>query len=271
MRKHNILSIIIFTSFLVSISINSLSEDFKVDTHRGEQETVKPSVLNYLLEWVIGPPSNFIGKNSNWIGIDRSGKHFAKEYERDELDRRPLGNTTMPGLFPRDEFARQHDIQDWVNWHSHAGSEVRVEGPDGRVEYYTSQGTNSGKHNWWVIGRWFGFGRGDDLWRPTAKHPERVIQLDDLRKQFPINNNPNQAISSEGEVHIHPFYWKKDDFPPPPPPPPPPPFMSGRGGIGGVEMDPQPSSAGKGGSDVRDQVLKSRPSPDSLSWPIQTP
>lgn len=248
MRKPNILSIIIFTSFLVSIGI----------------------AKSNLEEQVFGPLLNFIGKNSNWIGIDRSGKHFAKEYERDERNRRPLGNTTIPGLFPGDEFARQHDIQDWVNWHSPAGSEVRVEGPDGRVEYYTSQGSESREHNSWVFKRWFGFERGD-LWRPTAKHPERVIQLEDLRKRFPINKNPNQGISSEGEVHIDPFYWKKDDFPPPPPPPPPPPFMSGGGGIAGVEMDPQPSSAGKGGSDVRDQVLKSRPSPDSLSWPIQTP
>ena len=40
---------------------------------------------------------------------------------------------------------------------------------------------------------------------------------------------------------------------------------------GGVYMTPQPKSAGKGGSDVRDEVLKSKPSEDSLSWPINIP
>lgn len=38
---------------------------------------------------------------------------------------------------------------------------------------------------------------------------------------------------------------------------------------GGVLMAPQPESAGKGGSEVRDEVLKSKPSGDSLSWPIK--
>lgn len=37
---------------------------------------------------------------------------------------------------------------------------------------------------------------------------------------------------------------------------------------GGVYMAPQPESAGKGGSEVRDEILKSKPSGDSLSWPV---
>jgi len=77
---------------------------------------------------------------------------------------------------------------------------------------------------------------------------------------------------------------KLGDFPPGPPPPPPvieplpgdtapyTPLGDGDGNNrGGVYMAPEPESAGKGGSEMRDQVLKSRPSNDSLSWPVQLP
>jgi len=40
---------------------------------------------------------------------------------------------------------------------------------------------------------------------------------------------------------------------------------------GGVFVSPQPENVGKGGSELRDEVLKSKPSGDSLSWPIKIP
>lgn len=40
---------------------------------------------------------------------------------------------------------------------------------------------------------------------------------------------------------------------------------------GGVFMSPQPESVGKGGSELRDEVLKSKPSGDTLSWPVRIP
>jgi hypothetical protein len=40
---------------------------------------------------------------------------------------------------------------------------------------------------------------------------------------------------------------------------------------GGVWIDPQPESIGKGGADIQERTLDSRPSEDSLSWPIPSP
>jgi len=74
-------------------------------------------------------------------------------------------------------------------------------------------------------------------------------------------------------------YGKLGDFPPgPPPPPPPPPLPSdviphrpSDDGPGGVYIAPTPSKMGKGGTEVREKVLKSRPSDDALSWPVEIP
>jgi hypothetical protein len=41
-----------------------------------------------------------------------------------------------------------------------------------------------------------------------------------------------------------------------------------QGDYGGVHIDPTPEKAGRGGSELRDKALKSRPSGDSLSWPV---
>lgn len=40
---------------------------------------------------------------------------------------------------------------------------------------------------------------------------------------------------------------------------------------GGVWIDPKPSKAGKGGAETKKKVLKSRPSDDTLSWPVEIP
>jgi len=40
---------------------------------------------------------------------------------------------------------------------------------------------------------------------------------------------------------------------------------------GGVYIAPTPSKMGKGGTEVREKVLKSRPSDDALSWPVEIP
>lgn len=40
-------------------------------------------------------------------------------------------------------------------------------------------------------------------------------------------------------------------------------------GVGGVWIDPKPSSAGKGGSETKKKVLKSRPSEDTLYWDVK--
>lgn len=38
--------------------------------------------------------------------------------------------------------------------------------------------------------------------------------------------------------------------------------------LSGVSIAPQPEAVGKGGSELRDEILKSKPSGDSLSWPV---
>ena len=42
-------------------------------------------------------------------------------------------------------------------------------------------------------------------------------------------------------------------------------------GCGGVYIAPTPSKMGKGGTEVREKVLQSRPSDDALSWPVKIP
>lgn len=61
-------------------------------------------------------------------------------------------------------------------------------------------------------------------------------------------------------------YYKNNGGTPPPPPPPPPGQK-----VGGVCIDPNPSNAGKGGSEIKKGTINSRPSNDSLSWPIEIP
>ena len=57
------------------------------------------------------------------------------------------------------------------------------------------------------------------------------------------------------------------DTPPPPPPPPPPPSPS----ISGVYIAPSLSKAGKINTEIKEKILKSRPSNDAISWPIELP
>lgn len=59
-------------------------------------------------------------------------------------------------------------------------------------------------------------------------------------------------------------YYNNANFPPPPPSPP------GQK-VDGVCADPKPSSVGKGGSAIKKETINSRPSNDSLSWPIDIP
>ncbi|MGR3303713.1 MAG: hypothetical protein ACUZ8I_14605 [Candidatus Scalindua sp.] len=204
-----------------------------------DRQTFSPMSKLDLIERVFGPLTKFIGKGSRWIGIDLSGGHEAEKYERDILNRRPLGNTTLSGLSYWDKLARQHDIQDWVNWHAPPGTEVEVPGSHSK-EYYTSQGHESGLHNRWVIDSWIGLKKGN-LWRQTPEHTENVVQLDDLLKQFPISTNDINK----------PDITSKEK--------------------GGIEIDPQPFKVGKGGAETRDEARKSRPSEESLSWSFEIP
>lgn len=45
-------------------------------------------------------------------------------------------------------------------------------------------------------------------------------------------------------------------------------MMGGQLDPGGVYIDPTPTMEGKGGSEIRERVLKSRPSGETLSWPV---
>lgn len=51
-------------------------------------------------------------------------------------------------------------------------------------------------------------------------------------------------------------------------PPPPPPFSTM---VKGVWIDPKPTKAGKGGSEIKKEALKSRPSEDAPSWLVDIP
>lgn len=41
--------------------------------------------------------------------------------------------------------------------------------------------------------------------------------------------------------------------------------------VGGITIDPKPTRAGKGGSEIKEKVLESRPSGDSPSWSVEIP
>ncbi|HHT9126397.1 MAG TPA: RHS repeat domain-containing protein [Candidatus Brocadiia bacterium] len=192
-----------------------------------------------LVERMFGPFTNLLDPfgNSRWIGQDRSGDHFAEPWERDSKNRRPLGDTTLPGLSYWDELARQHDIQDYLNKHApKKGTVVEVPGPHGK-EYYTSQGRESNQHNLWVAGRWFGFGKGN-LYQEAPKSSANVVPLDELRKQYPIKDNPTITSSKTGKdsdtSRYDALYEPKDPFKSSQRSAFPPPFGDGGGGGGAM-------------------------------------
>ncbi|QQL44680.1 hypothetical protein [Sulfuriroseicoccus oceanibius] len=81
---------------------------------------------------------NWAGRNSEWVGRNRSGGVVS--YEKDELGEFPLGDTRVPGRNAIDRYARLHDIEYWVCCHVPAGVQVEIPAPQDRLEYLVSNG-----------------------------------------------------------------------------------------------------------------------------------
>lgn len=81
---------------------------------------------------------NWAGRNSVWIGRNRSGGVVS--YEKDELGQYPLGDTRLPGGNAIDCYSRLHDIEYWVSMHVPQGVQVMIPHPDGGYGYYVSEG-----------------------------------------------------------------------------------------------------------------------------------
>lgn len=145
-----------------------------------------------MLEFGSGQFLNFIGKNSNWIGSNRSGDNhngvgFSKLWEKDSKGRFPLGDTKVGTTGIRDEVAKWHDIQDYVNLHADKGTEVKVPWGNGQFKYFVSRGEKSSQHNWEVILP-FAFGRKMDISdTPTTSKP---VDLDVIKAKYPVAKSP---------------------------------------------------------------------------------
>lgn len=81
---------------------------------------------------------NWAGRNSVWIGRNRSGGVVS--HEQDELGQYPLGDTRLAGRSAIDRYSRLHDIEYWVSMHVPQGGQVKIPHPDGGYGYYVSEG-----------------------------------------------------------------------------------------------------------------------------------
>lgn len=234
------------------------------------------------LEDFAGPILDKLGEGSNWIGGRRSGSKQADEDEKDSKGRYPLGDTRIPGVNPFDALARQHDIQDWVNWHAPKGTWVRVECPSGLEEFYMSRGEKNNQHHRDVAIAYYAISSGSPLaclhmlnHMPTTHRPPTFLELDDLKRKYPAKKIPKKEGGyPRAKPHLYdpkdPFKSsRRDVFPPPPD------DGSGGGSAGkqvwGVSIDSRPVSIGKGGTETKREALKSRHSDDVLSWSFEIP
>jgi hypothetical protein len=75
--------------------------------------------------------------------------------------------------------------------------------------------------------------------------------------------NPDQAVSFKtaqpGDLTVRKKYYS-GNFPPPPPP-----------SVSGVYISPEPSDVGNRDVEIKENILKSRPSNNTLSWPVHIP
>lgn len=141
----------------------------------------------------LGQFLNFVGKSSYWIGANRSGASFSYDWQRDALGRLPLGDTRVgvtgkTGPNDRnvrwDQAAKWHDVQDYVNWHAPAGTEVKVPWGQGKDRYFISRGAQSKDHDRevarLVLNQRMEFPMTD---RPTTAMPQ---DLSAIQARYPV-------------------------------------------------------------------------------------
>lgn len=165
-----------------------------VDLNGAEAESAE-----HLFDWTypIGQLLNFYGSRiepSYWIGANHSGATFS--YDKDKLDRFPLGPTTVAAVSRNDQIAKWHDIQDWVNWHASVGTEVKVPVGPQQFQYFISQGRYSDAHNHQVMDYLIHPNEGLKINRQaTTKSP---IDLAVLLDRFPTRKDtPDEFVAKE--------------------------------------------------------------------------
>jgi RHS repeat-associated protein len=192
---------------LSGIAVDKFEEAIGERIGRGIGKATRPGV-NWFTEWP-GQLLNFVGKQSNWIGANRSGGAFAEPRQKDALGRLPLGDTTIPATGkagPKDrnirwdEAAKWHDVQDYVNWHAPIGTEVKVPWGNGEFRYFISRGQASKKHDAEVGLLALNLRSFPMTHAPTTAHPQDLAAI---KAKYPVpGTHPVPLPTQVGGVYL---------------------------------------------------------------------
>ncbi len=168
--------------------------------------SVQKNNIGALAKFIMGQFLNFKGRKSNWIGANRSGDEPSGQgfsWAKDSLGRFPLGDTTIGVKSREDRAAKWHDIQDWVNWHADAGTEVKVPWENGTFKYFISRGKENSTHDWEVI--LFATGLRSNYPISDSPRTSNPVELSELRERYSESKSlysTGVVVNSEGDGRL---------------------------------------------------------------------